>query len=143
MEQKTPHFLAWYQTYAPPVLAGLTVAEATRRHPRTPLRPQQISSIPTELPLTAGRVHFVRRVSATGEIEILKEQWKVSRSLRGEYVLATLDLRKKELFIYHRRSARAEARLICHEEYEIEERIVPLRPEYRRRHRCLDMRRII
>lgn len=143
VEHKTSHFLAWYQTYAPPVLNGLTVADATRLHPRVHPRQQQIRDIPTELPLTAGRMHFVRRVSATGEIEILREQWRVSRSLRGEYVLTTLDLRKQELFIYHRRSARAEARLIRRDEYEIEERIVPLLPEYRRRHRCLDMLRII
>jgi transposase len=143
VEQKTPKFLAWYQTYAPPVLGGLTVAEATRLHPRAHLSPQQIREIPQALPLTAGRLHFVRRVNAAGEIEILKEQWKVSRSLRGEYVLATLDLRKKELFIYYRRSQRAQAHLVRHYEYEIEERVTPLLPEYRRHHRCLDMQKII
>lgn len=143
VEQKTPQFLAWYQTYEPPVLGGLSVAEATREARRTPLRQKQISRMPEELPLTAGRIHFVRRVRDEGEIEILKERWKVSRSLCGEYVLATLDLRKRELFIYHRRSERAQARLVRHYVYEIEERITPLSPEYHRHHRCLDMLRII
>jgi hypothetical protein len=82
-------------------------------------------------------------VSATGEIEILKERWKVSRTLCGEYVLATLDLRQHEVRIYHRRSARAQARWVRCYEYELDEPVRPLWPEYRRRTPRLDMLQII
>jgi transposase len=141
--RKSPKFLTWYQTYAPPALNGLTVGEATREYPRHHLQERQMAELPNELPLTAGRLHFVRRVSAGGEIQILKEPWKVSRSLAGQYVLATLDLRRQELLIYHRRSTRADAHLIRQYEYEIDEPIKPLLPEYRRRARRPDMLTII
>ena len=141
--RKSPKFLTWYQTYDPPALNGLTVSEATREHPRQHLSEQQIAELPNELPLTAGRLHFARPVSAGGEIQILKEPWKVSRSLAGQYVLATLDLRRQELLIYHRRSTRAEAHLIRRYEYEIDEAIKPLPAQYRRRSRRPDMLTII
>jgi hypothetical protein len=143
LEKKTPQFLAWYQTYDPPALGGQSVAQVTRQHQHQHLRPAQGKALPAELLLTCGRLHFVRRVSEAGEIEILKEQWKVSRTLSGQYALATLNLRKKELMIYHRRSARAQAHLVRHYEYEIDEALRPLRPEYRRRLRRVEMLNII
>jgi len=136
-------FLTWYQTYDPPALGGLTVAEATRRLPRQKLRTRQIKSIPEVLPLTAGRIHFIRRVDGLGEINILKERWKVSKSLIGQYVWATLDLSRKELSIYHRRSLRAQPRLVKQHEYEIAEPIAPLLPQYRRRRRKVEILKII
>ena len=143
LRRKSPKFLTWYQTYDPPALDGLTVGEATREHPRHHLPERQIVELPNELPLTAGRLHFTRPVSAGGEIQILKEPWKVSRSLAGQYVLATLDLRRQELLIYHRRSTRADAHLIRQYEYEVDEPIKPLLLEYRRRGRRPDMLTII
>lgn len=143
LEKKSPQFLAWYQTYDPPALGGQTVAAATRAHPRLCLRAAQVKALPEELPLAAGRIHFVRCVSETGTIEILKEHWPVSRTLCGQYVWATLDLRKKGLLIYHRASPRAQARLVRHYVYEIDEALVPLLPEYRRRPRRLDILNII
>lgn len=136
-------FLTWYQTYAPPALEDLTVAEATRRHPRQKLRPRQMKNIPEVLPLTAGRIHFLRRVDGLGEINILKERWKVSKSLIGQYVWVTLDLSRKELSIYHRRSLRAQPRLVKQYEYEIAESIAPLLPQYRRRRRKVEILKII
>ena len=143
VEKKSPQFLAWYQTYDPPVLGGQTVAQATRTHPRSRLRAAQVKELPEQLPLAAGRVHFVRRVSEAGTIEILKEHWPVSRTLRGRYVWATLELRKKELLIYHRASPRAQPRGVRHYVYEIDEALVPLLPEYRRRRRRLEILKII
>lgn len=141
--RRSGKFLAWYETYAPPALGGLTVGEATRQHPRQKLRFRQIAHIPEVLPLTAGRIHFLRQVDTQGEISILKEQWKVSRSLIGHYVWATLDLSRKELSIYHRRSLRSAPRLWKQAAYEIAEPIVPLLPQYRRRTRKVEILKII
>ena len=141
--RQSPKFLRWYQSYQWPALGGLTVDEAMREHPRQHLSEPQIVELPKPLPLTAGRLHFVRKVNAGGEIQILKEQWKASRSLAGQYVLATLDLRRSELLIYHRRSTRAAAHLIRQYAYEIDEPLKPLLAAYRRRVRRLDMRTII
>jgi transposase InsO family protein len=143
LDKKSPQFLKWYQTYDPPTLGGLTVAQAAQAHPRPPLRVAQMRGVPEALPLSAGRIHFVRRVKAEGVIEILKEHWPVSRTLTGKYVWATVDLRQEELWIYHRASARAQAQVVRHYVYEVDEPIVPLLPEYRRRPRRLDIRQII
>jgi transposase len=129
--RKSPKFLAWYETYQPPSLNGMTVKRASGEQGSTKLRRRQMAKIPEDLPLTAGRLHFIRKVDAGGEINILKEQWKVSKTLAGDYVWATIDLSKKELLIYHRHSLRAQARLIKQYEYEINEPVRSLAPEYR------------
>lgn len=137
--RKAPKFLNWYESYAPPSLNGKTVkqAAADERLPR--LRRAQIARIPNQLPLTAGRLHFIRRVDAKGEINILKEQWKVSKTIIGDYVWATLDLSRKRLLIYHRHSLRSKPKLLKQYEYEINEPLQNLLPEYKRRPRKTDI----
>lgn len=119
------------------------MARATHEPPRRHLSEPQITALPKELPLTAGRLHFVRRVNAEGKIQIRKEPWPVARSLAGQYVLATLDLRRQERLIYHRRSRRAAAPLLRPYEDEIDEPIKPLLAAYRRRSRRPDRLTII
>jgi len=137
--RKSPKFLAWYETYAPPALQGMTVKQAASQQSRIKLLRRQIARIPEKLPLTAGRIHFLRKVNAQGEINLLKEPWKVSKSLSGQYVWATIDLSRKELLIYHRHSLRAQPRLIKQCEYEINEPVRDLLPEYKRRTRRIDI----
>src|SRR5215475_4939757 len=143
LERKSPKFFAWYADYAPAALAGLTVKQATRHLPGKKLLRRQITQIPAEVPLTAGRVHFIRKVDTQGTIPILKEPWPVSKSLVGLYVWATLDTRKEALSIYHRRSERAQPRLIKQYSYAIEEKVHKLKPEFHRRAHPLDILTII
>jgi hypothetical protein len=135
VRRKAPQFLRWYDTYAPPSLQGQSVQQAAAQQRWPKLRAAQIARLPTALPLTAGRLHFVRRVAANGEINVLKEQWKVSKTMRGKYVWATLDLRRQELAIYYRASLRVPARLLRKYEYEVNEPLQSLLPEYKRRAR--------
>jgi putative transposase len=139
VQRKAPKFLSWYENYAPPSLNGKTVKQAAIEQRLTKLRRRQSAQIPNELPLTAGRLHFIRRVDARGEINILKEQWKVSKTVSGDYVWATLDLKQKELLIYYRHSLRSKPRLLKQHEYEIKEAVQSLLPEYRRRSRKVDI----
>jgi putative transposase len=132
-QRKSPRFLAWYDDYEPPVLQGLTVKEACKGVKRSKLTPRASNQLPPEVPLTAGRLHFIRRVNARGVINIRKEDWKVSRRLAGEYVWATLDLRRERLEIYHRRSAKAKAKVVKTHSYPITERVERVKLEYRRR----------
>ncbi|MCA1606662.1 MAG: integrase core domain-containing protein [Acidobacteria bacterium] len=141
--RKSPKFLTWYETYAPPALGGLTVQQAASQQQRNKLLCREIKKLPQELPLAAGRLHFIREVNSRGEINILKEQWKVSKSLAGEYVWATLDTRQEELFIYHRRSLRAQPQLVKQCTYEIDEKVQNLLPAYQRRRRRVDILKII
>ena len=135
MRRKSSRFLDWSQTWAPPPLGGQTGAEATRQTPHVHLRRRQCRQVPEPLPLTAGRLHCLRRVTPQGTSSILKEDWPVSRRLAGQYVWATLDTGRKDLRIYPRRSARAQARLLKCVVYEIAEPVKPLWSQYRRRAR--------
>lgn len=134
-QRKSPQFTSWYEEYAPPALCGLSVKEARTGVKRRRLRKRDIKQLPDALPLTEGRVHFIRRVNERGEINILKEDWRVSKRLVGEYVWATIDLREQRLQIHHRRSQRATAKMVKQQTYQIEERTERLKPEYRRRKR--------
>ena len=141
--RKSPRFLEWYQTWAPPPLGGQTVAAATRQTKRAHLRWRQCRQVPEPLPLTAGRIHFLRRVTPQGTISILKEDWPVARRLAGQYVWATLDTGRKDLRIYHRRSERAQARLLKCVVYEIAEPVKPLLAHYRRRARKIAVEKLL
>ena len=141
--RKSPRFLAWYQTWLPPPLDGQTVAQATRHNPRVHLRPWQSRQVPHPLPLTAGRIHFLRRVTPQGTINILKEDWPVPRRLAGQYVWATLDTGRHDLRIYHRHSERARARLLTCVRYEIAESVKPLLAHYRRRPRKIAVAKLL
>lgn len=117
--------------------------QAARQVPSQKLVRRQITQIPKEVPLTASRVHFIRKVDAQGAIHILKEPWSVSKSLVGHYVWATLDTGKAALSIYHRRSERVQPRWIKQYEYPIEEKGHKLQPEFQRRVRKIDILQII
>jgi hypothetical protein len=141
--RKRSRFLDWYQTWAPPALGGQTVAEATRQTKRGHLQHRQVRQIPEHLPLTAGRIHFRRRVTPQGTINLLKEDWPVARRLAGHYVWATRDTGRKELCLYYRRSERAQPRLLQCFVYPLEEPVKPLLPQYRRWARKLAVRKLL
>jgi hypothetical protein len=143
LERKSPKFFAWSADYAPEALGGLTVKQAARQLQSKKLLRRQLTHIPAAVPLTAGRVHFIRKVDAQGAIPILKESWHVSKSLVGHYVWATLDTGKETLSIYHRRSERAQPRLLKQSGYAIGEKVHKLKPEFHRRARKLDILTII
>jgi transposase len=141
--RKRQQFLAWYANYEPPAEGGLSVAQASAGVARRRLKRREVAQLPEPLPLVAGRIHFIRRVSAAGEIELLKERWKVSLSVAHQYVWATLTTHRQRLEIYHRRSPRAKARLVKCYDYELTERVWPLEKCYRRRRRALDVLKLI
>jgi hypothetical protein len=53
----------------------------------------------------------------------------VSRCRAGAYVWATLDLSRERLEIYHRRSAKAEAKVVKMHSYPSAERVEPVKLE--------------
>jgi hypothetical protein len=139
LERKSPKFFAWYADYAPQALGGLPVKQAARHLQSKKLLRRQIAPIPTAVPLTAGRVHFIRKVAAQGAVPILKEPWQVSKSLVGHYVWATLETGKAALSISHRRSERAQPRVLKQYGYALEEKGHELKPDFHRRARKLDI----
>jgi putative transposase len=102
----SPAFVQWYMTdYAPPYLMGLTPTQAQRTETKRRLTAAHIASLPTPLPITAGRIHFIRKVKPDGTISLLNETWKVSRRLAGKYVWATIITHCRRLDIWYQRSA--------------------------------------
>lgn len=129
-------FVRWQaHEYRPPSLHGLTPAQAQRRAARRRLTAGEVRALPEALPLTAGRVHFLRRVDEEGRITLLNEAWAVGRRLRGQYVWATVLTHERRLEIYHRRAAGAPTRLVKVFRYRVHETVLPLRAAFKRRQR--------
>jgi putative transposase len=129
----SPEFVHWYMTqYAPPKLGQRTPQSAQRSEPRRHLTPPQIALLPDPLPITAGRVHFLRRVAPDGTIAILNETWRVSKRLAGKYVWATVTTHCRRLEIWYQRSAQHDWRLLKTFVYDLPETVARLRPEFAR-----------
>jgi putative transposase len=143
LKRKSYKFLSWYEQYEPPRLDGLSVKAAQRGVQRRRLKPREQHALPDELPLTAGRLHFIRRVGERGQIRLLNESWKVSKRLVGEYVWATVDLKEQRLQIAYRKSERAKAKLVKQCDYPIAEPVKRLSPQYKRRARRVKVLSII
>ena len=127
----SPAFVHWYMTdYAPPVLGDLTPQQAQRREAHFRLTATQMAHVPDPLPITAGRVHFVRKVKPDGTISVFNETWKVSKRLAGKYVWATLTTHCRRLEIWYQSSAQHDWRLLKTCVYDIPETIARLRPEF-------------
>ncbi|MBI4788705.1 MAG: hypothetical protein HY782_16860 [Chloroflexi bacterium] len=114
VQAEVPTFERWYHTvYEPPALGGQTPAEMRRGVPIVRLTLPLARQIPEgRLPITAGRLHFMRKVKPAGHIELLNETWDVGRKWMGEYVRATINTAKQTLTIWHQRDADADWRLL-------------------------------
>jgi hypothetical protein len=100
-------FLAWYRSqYIAP------------RQPDTPermrlgarvhtLASHDATGLPHRLPICAGRVHAVRRVSQSGRVRFLNQSLQVGKRYRERYVWLTLETAHKRLSIWYQ--GRAEA----------------------------------
>ena len=127
----SPAFARWYMTdYAPPVLGDLTPQQAQRREPQWRLTATQIAHLPDPLPITAGCVHFIRKVKPDGTISVFNEMWSVSKRLAGKYVWATITTHCRRLEIWYQSSTQHDWRLLKTYVYDLSETIARLRPEF-------------
>jgi hypothetical protein len=102
VRQQEQHFFQLYRTqHCPAALAGKTPAEA-----HTQPAPQRLAAdfvLPSgKLPLTAGRIHSIRKVQPDGAVSVLNVDWSLPKPATQPAVWVTLDLRPKEatLLIY-------------------------------------------
>jgi hypothetical protein len=131
----SPAFVRWYMTdYAPPLLGDVTPRQAQRREPIRRLTATQLAHLPEPLPITAGRIHFIRQVKPDGTISILNERWKVSKRLAGKYVWATVITHCHRLEIWYQRSVKHDWRLLKTYAYDLSETVVRLKLEFARTH---------
>lgn len=139
---ETPMFLRWYHTcYQPPCLHGRTPAQLRRGAPIRRLAADQQRLIPAgRLPITAGRVHIMRKVNGMGQITLLNETWPVGDRWLGEYVRATINTAQQTLTIWHQDDADADWRLIKTRQFRLKEPVHDLLPAFRRkRERCREL----
>ena len=136
VQRSSPAFLSWYtHHYEPFRQRQHTPAQAHHRVARRRLTAREIRSIPDRPPITAGRIHFMRRVDEQGDIHVLQETWHVTKRLTGQYVLASIITHERRLLIYYRRSRRHPVRRLKAYRYDFTEPVVPLRPEFKRPYR--------
>ena len=141
VQAEAPTFVQWYHTvYEPPALDGHTPAEMRRGVPVVRLTLPLARQIPAgRLPITTGRVHFMRKVKPAGHIELLNETWTVGKKWMGEYVRATINTAKQTLTIWHQADADADWRLLKTRQFRLNESVGEVLPAFRRnRIRCRD-----
>lgn len=141
VQTEAPLFQRWYHTrYRPPALSGRTPAQMRRGVPIHRLTTDLRHLLPDgRWPITAGRVHFLRKVNQAGHIALLNESWPVGRPWIGEYVRATLNTAEQALTIWHQADAESDWQLIKSRQFRLNETARPVRPEFRRnRARCRD-----
>jgi len=74
-----------------------------------------------ELPITKGKMHFIRWVNEKGYINILNESFYVNKDLCCEYVWSTIDTAEQNLTMYYQPSEEAPRDLVKSVEYKLRE----------------------
>jgi transposase InsO family protein len=83
-----------------PQLGYKTTAQY-RRGKRLRKLPAKFTLNLERLPITAGKVIFIRCVSADGQIDVLEQDFRVGKRLKFQYVKAVLDTQRQRLKVYH------------------------------------------
>ena len=84
-------------------------AHLERRTTAAYRRAKQLRKLPADcrlhqekLPVSVGRVTFIRLVKPNGTVTILSQQFKVGRRLKFQYIKATLYTKQQVLKLYHK-----------------------------------------
>jgi hypothetical protein len=134
VRSEVPLFQQWYHhVYRPPALEGRTAAQVRRGVCVVRLTPELRRLIPLgRLPISAGRIHFMRRVDTTGHIELLNEAWAVGQKWIGEYVRATINTTTQCLSIWSKADEQSDWYLLKERAFRIKEPVHALLPAFRR-----------
>jgi transposase len=86
------------------------------------------------LPLTAGRVHFMRRVSQEQTISVLNLHWDVPKAQPDQGVWATLEFSQRgaKLLVFDSAPDAPKRTCLAIHPFPLKEPVHPLRPEFRR-----------
>jgi hypothetical protein len=141
VDEEAPLYERWYHTvYQPPALEGRTPAQVRRGAAVVRLTSDVQDLIPADhLPISAGRVHIMRKVDPFGEITLLNETWSVGHQWVGEYVRATINTAQQTLTFWHQTDADSPWRLIKTRQFRLKESVHDVLPAFRRKcARCRD-----
>ena len=117
MRAKSTHFVEQYNDLS---------AWKNRNKPLERINPARILNNSLKislgkLPLTKGKIHFIREVDNEGKISVLNEAFKVSEEFIGEYAWATICLEKHTMEVFYRAKGPDAVVLIKKFEYELSE----------------------
>ena len=106
--------------------AALHFATALRKLPAN-------FKIPEHLPITEGKVHFMRAVSADRKVSIANQHWDVALAHPAQGVWATLHITLKgaRLRIYDAAPDAPARRCLAEHPFPLKEPVVPLNPAFR------------
>ena len=102
-------------------------------HFATPLRRLPANfKIPARLPITEGKIHFMRVVEKTGNIQVSNLSWNAGLAQPGQGVWATLHLRTSgaKLRIYDAAPDALKRHCLAEHTFPLKEAVVPLKPEF-------------
>lgn len=88
-----------YERHIQPRLGQRTIAQY-RRGKRLRKLPAQFELDLNHLPISQGRVIFIRWISARGTVKILGQTFKLGRRYKQSYAKAVLDTRQERLTVY-------------------------------------------
>ena len=74
-----------------------------------------------DLPITRGRLHFVRMVKENGKINILNEDFYIDKSLSFEYVWAIISTKDRNVKIWYQPTREAPKELLKTKSFELRE----------------------
>lgn len=127
VQMQSPAFFAAYrQNHHHSALKGRTPADIHQDQPQRRF-PDDVE-LPTPLPLTVGKVHFIRRVDDTQSIRILNVDWSVAQARPDQGVWATLEftLTQSTLAIFDAAPGVAQRRCLSHHSFPLKEPVQPL-----------------
>ena len=127
-------FAAYRQSGHQRKLRGQSPAQVHRPSPEHAL-PAGFKRPSGRLPLTEGRVHFMRKVEPGESISILNVDWPVAGVESGTGVWATLELRcpdRARLRIYDAAPDARQRQCLSQHGFPLKEAVHPLRPEFQR-----------
>lgn len=103
-------------------------------HFASPMRRLPVNfKIPTHLPITEGKVHFMRAVEKDGNIPLANLKWYAGLTQPGQAVWATLHIRLNgaKVSIYDTAPDALKRRCLAVHPFPLKQPVVPLKPEFR------------
>lgn len=127
VQQHSPDFFEAYRHSEHILaLAGRCPAQVHFEQPYQPLPPDY--QLPKQLPLTAGKVHFMRLVKPDHKISVLNLEWDVPQAQPGQGVWATLELstRGAKLRVYDAAPDATQRTWLAEHPFPLKEPVQPL-----------------
>lgn len=126
LQHTPPFFAAYRQSQHHSALGGYAPADLHAHHEERTL-PRDLT-VPARLPLTVGKVHFMRRVEVTCSIRVLNVDWSVACAHPDQGVWATLDFTRSRatLAVFDAAPGVARRRCLALHPFPLTEPVLPL-----------------